>query len=377
MKKISELTGLRCLAVMMVVIGHAAQTAPGGYSGWLLPLKIFAAYQGVVIFFVLSGYLITGILKDECEASGRINLPQFYARRALRIWPASYTFILAIALLTVAGAINVAWQQFLFAALHVWNYFGPFGLREIHASHPDGALYFSHFWSLALEEQFYWVWPPILILILRRKTDWLLPALILLVPLVRMATYVLVPSLRDYLGMMLPTGVDAILIGCYARLKQEKIKALFDSSSKTPALLTAGALVLFLVIPPIAIRFGGYWAFTYGRTIEAAMAAILVVALVHLKDFWLSRVLRTRAFVFIGTISFSLYLWQQLFLFNIGTPFALAFPLNIIQSLAAACLNYWLIEKPFLLIKERRSKRVPTTQLAPLNAAQMAQTPPG
>lgn len=362
---------------MMVVIGHAEQTAPGGYAGWLLPLKLFTAgYQGVLIFFVLSGFLITGILKAEYEASGRINLLQFYARRALRIWPASYTFILAIALFALAGVINVAWQQSAFAALHLWNYSGPLGLRAIHASHPDGTWYFGHFWSLALEEQFYWIWPPILILILRRKSDWLLPALIMLVPLVRMATYILIPSLRDYLGMMLHTSVDAILIGCYTCLKQEKIKALFDSSSKTPVLLTLGTLVLFLVIPPIASRFGGYWVATYGRTIEAAMAAILVVAVVHLKDFWLSKVLRTRAFVFIGTISFSLYLWQQLFN-GIGSPFALAFPLNIIQSVAAACLSYWLIEKPFLLIKERRSKQVITTPLAPLDAKPMAQAVSG
>jgi peptidoglycan/LPS O-acetylase OafA/YrhL len=357
-KKITELTGLRCLAVMMVVIGHAQQTTQGGYSGWLSPLKLFAnGYQGVLIFFVLSGFLITNILKSEYLLSGKINYAQFYYRRALRIWPASYTVIIAIVLLSAIGFINVAWQQSVFAALHLWNYSGPLGLKEIHASHPDGVWYFGHFWSLALEEQFYWVWPPLLIFLLRYKNNRILPALIISIPIVRMATYVLFPGLRDYLGMMLHTSVDAMLIGCYAALKQEKIKSIMDSSKYTSTICTISIFILLFAIPPIANNYGGYWNATYGRTIEAVLASILMLSLINIKDFWLSKILRTRIFIFIGTISFSLYLWQQIFL-GINSPFAFKFPFNIIQAIAVASLSYWLIEMPFLRIKDKRKSKI-------------------
>ena len=353
MKKITEITGLRCLAVMMVVIGHAQQTTQGGYDGWLLPLKLFSnGYQGVLIFFVLSGFLITNILKSEYSLTGKIDYIKFYYRRALRIWPASYTFILTIVILSAVGLINVAWQQSTFAALHLWNYSGPIGLKEIHASHPDGVWYFGHFWSLALEEQFYWVWLPLLIFLLRFKNEKILPGLIILIPIVRMATYVLFPSLRDYLGMMLHTSVDAMLIGCYAALKQEKIKKIMDSSKYANIFCTISILILFFAIPPIANNYGGYWNATYGRTIEAIIACILMLSIINIKDFWLSKILRTRIFIFIGTISFSLYLWQQVFL-GIDAPLAFKFPFNIIQAILFASLSYWLIEMPFLRIKNK------------------------
>lgn len=336
---------------MMVVIAHAQQTVQGGYTGWLSLLKPFAnGYQGVLIFFVLSGFLITNILKSEYALSGKINYAKFYYRRALRIWPASYAVILATALFSAIRLINVAWQQSVFAALHLWNYSGPLGLTEIHASHPDGVWYFGHFWTLSLEEQFYWVWPPLLIFLLRRKDDRILPALIISIPIVRMATYVFFPGLRDYLGMMLHTGVDAMLIGCYIALKKEKIYSIMDSSKYTSTICSILIFILLFAIPPIANNYGGYWNATYGRTIEAILAGILMLSVINIKDFWLSKILRTRIFLFIGTISFSLYLWQQIFL-GINLPFAFKFPFNILQAIAAASLSYWLIEMPFLRIK--------------------------
>ncbi|MFA9438488.1 acyltransferase family protein [Uliginosibacterium sp. sgz301328] len=353
MKRITELTGLRCLAVMMVVIGHAQQTTQGGYSGWLLPLKLFSnGYQGVLIFFVLSGFLITSILISEYGNTGKIDFVRFYCRRALRIWPASYAVILAIVLLSAIGLINVARQQSVFAALHLWNYSGPLGLKEVHASHPDGVWYFGHFWSLALEEQFYWVWPPLLIFLLRFKNEKILPGLIILIPIVRMATYVLFPGLRDYLGMMLHTSVDAMLIGCYAALKQEKIKSMMDSSKHTNIFCTISIVILFFAMPSIANNYGGYWNATYGRTVEAILAAVLMLSIINIENFWLSKILRAKIFVFIGTISFSLYLWQQVLLGK-GAPLAFKFPFNIIQAVLLASLSYWFIEMPFLRIKNK------------------------
>ena len=98
--RIPELTGLRCVAVMMVVLTHASGTVEGGYSGVLYPLRFFSnGGLGVQIFFVLSGFLITNLLHAEWKAWGAIDLPQFYLRRTLRIWPAFYYYILVLVLL--------------------------------------------------------------------------------------------------------------------------------------------------------------------------------------------------------------------------------------------------------------------------------------
>ncbi|KDB09705.1 acyltransferase 3 [Burkholderia sp. lig30] len=354
--RLPELTGLRCIAVSMVVLGHAEGTVPGGYVGWLAPLKLFSnGTQGVLIFFVLSGFLITTLLKYEYRATGRINFLKFYMRRSLRIWPAFYIFIISIALLARAGKIDVDPRQLLFASLHVWNYSALLGLGPTSAAHPDGAWYLGHFWSLALEEQFYWFWPPLAIYMLQSRNDRILLAMILIEPLVRMASYFAMPGLRGQLAMMLHTGVDPILIGCYISFKYDKIKAWLDSQRYANASVTCLVVVLFFVIPFISRWVGGYWSATYGKTIEAAIVGIVIVTIIDRREFWLSRILRNNLFVFVGTISFSLYLWQQLFN-GFDSPVRMEFPLNILQAFAAAAVSYWFVEVPFLRLKDNLGK---------------------
>lgn len=354
--RIPELTGLRCVAVMMVVLGHAGNTAPNGYTGLLYPLNYFTnAGLGVQMFFVLSGFLITNILQAEWKASGAIDLLQFYIRRTLRIWPAFYAFVITLALLSHWRLIDVAWQQFAVAALHTWNYSQALGLGPINTQHLEGSWYLGHFWSLSLEEQFYWFWPPLLVFMLRGRSQRLLLWLILLVPVVRVASYFLAPNLRGQLGMMLHTGVDSILIGCYTALNQSRIKRFLEANRYRSALVTANCIALIFVVPMLADRVGGYWSGTYGTTLSAAMVGLVIMAIVTMKQFWLSRLLRLRPFIFVGTISYSLYLWQQLFLFE-DSPVSLGFPFNILQAFAAATLSYWLIETPFLKLKDRRKR---------------------
>jgi peptidoglycan/LPS O-acetylase OafA/YrhL len=358
-RRTQELTGLRCVAVTLVIISHAERMTTGGYSGWLAPLRLLTDGRlGVLIFFVLSGFLITDLLQREWNSTGKINLPAFYLRRALRIWPAFYTYVIVVSLLGAAGILDIDYRQTLYAAAHLWNYSGLLGLASTNAAHPEGAWYLGHFWTLALEEQFYWFWPPVLLYCLARKDSRPLVFLILLVPIIRMATYFGAPSLRGQLLMMLHTGVDPILVGCYAGMHKEKLQRMLGALPNGSLILSVLVLTLFLVMPMADRRLGGYWIASYGRTIEAAMAATLIIALTAKADFWLSRLLRTRVFVAVGTVSFSLYLWQQLF-FNVATPFALRFPLCIAEALAAATLSYWLIEQPFLRLKDSSGRTSP------------------
>src|ERR1700692_5147920 len=131
--RVQELTGLRAVAVAMVVAGHSQRTLAGGYTGVLAPLRLFSDGRlGVLIFFVLSGFLITTILQAELKSTGAIRLVPFYVKRALRIWPAFYTYIAVIVVLSSAGWIDVDRHQVAYAALHIWNYSELLGFSAKH-----------------------------------------------------------------------------------------------------------------------------------------------------------------------------------------------------------------------------------------------------
>lgn len=365
---IPELTGLRCLAVTMVILGHAAATVPESANGLRAAMDYLGhGGLGVQIFRVLSGFLITTILIGEWTRTGGIRLGRFLYRRAMRIWPAFYVFLAVVALLSMQGALDVAWQQLGFAASHLWNYSAALGLTPINDQWPDGAWYMGHLWSLALEEQFYWFWPPLLIVMLRGKAARLLPALILVIPLVRTASYFLAPQLRGQLQMMLHTGADSIFIGCYAAVHQARIREWFATSPHSRWLANAACAALLMLVPGLTIVLGGYWTATYGTTVSALVVTVIIMAVITLPDFWMSRFLRLRPVMFLGTISYSIYLWQQLFLY-IGSPLSLGFPLNLLQVLAAALASYYLIELPTLRWRDRKrgaTKAAPVASGAP------------
>ncbi|MFJ1257638.1 acyltransferase family protein [Cupriavidus sp. CuC1] len=362
-RRVLELTGLRCVAVMLVVISHAEHMAKGGYTGLLAPLRYFAnGGVGVFISFVLSGFLITELLQAEWRACGSIKLMRFYGRRALRIWPAFYVYLIALGLFGIAGLIDVDVRQILFAAVHLWNYSELLGLGNVNMAHPTGAWLLGHFWTLALDEQFYWLWPPVLLLLLRGRDPRWLVLVIMLMPLLRVLCYFATPSLRGQLGLMLHTGVDPVLMGCYIALDRERLKAQMNARFAGAFVLPALILVLLLGLPVIGTLAGGIWTATYGPVALAAAVGLLILAVVERPELWISRLLRSKAFVFVGTISFSLYVWQQLFT-STASPLALRFPFCILEALAAAALSYALVEAPFLRLRSWLGKRAQAATL--------------
>src|SRR5579862_7766942 len=147
--RIPSLDGLRAVAVVIVCISHLI----GGPAA-LLDLGTV----GVRVFFVLSGFLITTLLLSEYDRSGTINLPRFYFRRALRIFPASYTYLAIIALAGSLGVIALRRNDLLYGLTYTVNYFMP-----------ASSAFVQHAWSLAVEEQFYLLWPVLLVLAGRRR----------------------------------------------------------------------------------------------------------------------------------------------------------------------------------------------------------------
>ena len=147
------LDGLRGVAVISVIIMH-------GHSGFMT-----GGYLGVDVFFALSGFLITSLLIREADANGQINFSHFYFRRALRIFPAFGLLLAIFCGYAIWGGLSgsTLTAEILSSGLYVSNWTRAFGL-----GYP---VYMSHTWSLAIEEQFYFLWPPIFALLLKTCPD--------------------------------------------------------------------------------------------------------------------------------------------------------------------------------------------------------------
>ena len=148
-KHIPALDGIRCVAISLVVLAHAAGTR--NFTGLEVALEPLGNL-GVRIFFVLSGFLISTLLFSELDARGSISLKGFYTRRFFRIFPAYYSFLFVIALLSAGGFVALHDNDLLHAFSYTSDYY-----RE-------RSWLVGHTWSLSVEEQFYLLWPLVIVL---------------------------------------------------------------------------------------------------------------------------------------------------------------------------------------------------------------------
>src|SRR5262245_14922290 len=204
-----ELDGVRGLAIILVVAGHCL----GRYEGW--------AQRGGLggdLFFVLSGFLITTLLVEEWHRNSSLNLREFYVRRGRRLLPALVALVGVFAVLSLLALPARAPETGLEAVLrvsYVANFFIAFTENGVGVG-------FDHLWSLAQEEQFYLLWPPLLFVLLRRGVSpkrllLLLGVVILAVNLQRFAV-IAAGGERHRIWFAPDTHSDAIVIGCAAAL---------------------------------------------------------------------------------------------------------------------------------------------------------------
>ena len=199
-KRIPSLDGFRALSITLVIIAHTITQyqIPGM---WRFDLgKI-----GVQTFFVISGFLITSLLIDEQYRSGTINLPAFYLRRVFRIVPANYTFLFVMALLVPTGWLQASYRDFVPAGL----YFGDYDF-------PGRTL--GHTWSLAVEEQFYLLWPSVLLLIGNRRSLYGCIAIVLVAPVIRFIE--MSHTWTTHPTQTFECVCDALAIGCVLAMPQ-------------------------------------------------------------------------------------------------------------------------------------------------------------
>lgn len=344
-----DLQGLRALAVLVVVLYHAGVPMPGGFVG-------------VDLFFVLSGFLIVGTLVSESER-GRIRLGEFWARRARRLIPAA-TLVL-VTTLAVASAVSSFLDQKKYAADAIWsalfsaNWRFAFSGDDYMAD--DSALSpFRHYWSLAVEEQFYIV----------------APVVIIVMAAIAKALHNRWPSLftfRRVVGALLSVVAAASLAYCVWVSATNPSVAYYDTGARAWQLAAGGVLAVAMsgrrIGTAAATSFAiaglgllGWATFffaeggdTYGLSYPSLLAliptiggAFLIAA--GLGSNVISTVLSVRPLTYIGDVSYSLYLWHWPFLVLgwqvLGTD-ALSKSLMLVAgSLLASVVTYHLVENP-------------------------------
>jgi peptidoglycan/LPS O-acetylase OafA/YrhL len=326
------LDGWRAVAIVAVLCCHA---------GWPTPALAPYGAMGVSLFFAISGFLITRRLMDE----DRIDLAAFFRRRAFRILPPIAVYLAAMVVLGLwLRVIPVDGAQLLASLLFYRNYL------IAQAGH---GWYTGHFWSLAVEEHFYLIWPVLLSIAGFRRARWLTPLLALAVAMWRALDLHygwiagLNPALAGSIGRT-DYRLDSLLLGCAAALVWDHahVKALLGRiGGTTLAIVAAIAAVCCQVWTPPAYL-----------TIVAALMVLIPTSTIAQPRSWLGRVLEWPPLAWVGRMSYSLYIWQQLFLSPSPVAAWQRTPWNLAAALVCAAASYYLIERPAISFGRRLAR---------------------
>lgn len=333
--RLPSLDGLRAASIGLVLLGHL-----GGTRGFPSLDFGFGDYArlGVTVFFVISGFLITRLLLSEYEKNGRVSLRLFYARRTLRLFPAAYSFLACILVLQLAGIVHLRARDFWHTATYTVNYL------------PDAPWPVGHLWSLSVEEQFYLLWPLAFLLLKPKRAIWAVVGVILLGPVARTANRVILSGTPWHDLPMFPMVADSLATGCLL--------------AGTMDWLETREWYLRLFRPAFALGFVGlilltnrYMGFTlvaiFGTSLINLSTAVLIHRAMYRPHDVVGRLLNWKPIVFMGGLSYSLYLWQQLFLDRHSAAWVSAFPQNLGFAVATALASYLLLEKPLMNLRHR------------------------
>jgi peptidoglycan/LPS O-acetylase OafA/YrhL len=328
---------LRAIAVLLVLAAH------------LEVPHLTGGVIGVDLFFVLSGFLISALLLEEFERNGKVHYPAFYLRRALRLFPALAILLPVVSIaahlssgvdeptadLTTGG---IPWVVF-----YVANWARATGTQ---------LGLFGHTWSLAIEEQFYMLWPATLFLLVRKRADYQRAFVVSLVVAAIVAAHRALEWIQgagvDRVANGTDMRADALLIGCATALA---VHAGFRP--RVPMALVFG---LFAVLAWIVVTQGNLSPFLYlgGLTLVALCTAAIILVLLERP-----LGLNTKVCVWLGRISYGVYLWHFPIVFLVPLPWPLLIRVAVVTTLTigAAITSWFLVERRFLSLKPRWQHR--------------------
>jgi peptidoglycan/LPS O-acetylase OafA/YrhL len=309
--RIPSLDGLRAVSIVLVLASHAIQ----GTHSLLFHFFFLHSDLGVRVFFIISGFLITSLLLREREKTSRISLRLFYVRRTLRILPPFVLFVAVVAIF-----IRVPAGNWIYALTYTMN-FDP---------HPPWVL--GHLWSLSVEEQFYLLWP--LVMRFARPSVWTVVATVsIFAGIVTHALRLIDPALH----YAFPLVCGPIAMGCLVALHAPAIRRFV---SAIPGFL-------FLIAVPVVLLLD---TLDSGKLLANSLVTLCVARVVFVP----LPALNVAPLIMLGKLSYSLYLFQQLFLDSMTTaPIPIAFPFNLVAALAAGAASYYALELPVQKLRSR------------------------
>lgn len=333
--RIPALDGLRAVAVLVVLVSHVQLTRGFPAVGFTRVIDRVGTV-GVDVFFVLSGFLITSLLCREVERTHHVSLRAFYARRALRILPAYVSFLVFVGALSMSGRADIARRDWLAAATYTVNF----------RAHPAWEL--GHIWSLSIEEHFYLLWPPLFALLPRRAAIVALTGVLFAEPILRAGLLFWSPALASDMELWTFTRLDPIAAGCLLALLSRS-HAGFEWLNRMARYWPVAAGLLALALAGSLVS--GKFDVDVAPSLIALSLALLVWAAVKAAPRWLE----APALITIGIGSYSLYLWQEVFLNPRRAEWWTRFPQNLLFVVLFAVISYRVIERPFLRMKARKA----------------------
>ncbi|HXA31793.1 MAG TPA: acyltransferase family protein [Acidimicrobiales bacterium] len=381
--RISALDGLRAVAVLIIMGFHfQVSWLPGGFIG-------------VDVFYVLSGFLITGLLLSEYRKRGRIGLSAFWLRRARRLLPALVIVLVVVTVLVRFVSPPGLYPDFRMSSLSALFYFSNWWQIVSSGSYfvaTSPASPLTHTWSLAVEEQFYLVWPLVVIAVMHVSRVFARGLRVLLVLSVvgavgsalEMALLYnpTVNTTRLYFGT--DTHAQSILVGSVLACSLTIIQMRRGQEGMAPAAQSPTIVRLLFVVG--AAGFAGTLALAYsidgtapfdyrgGFFLSALSAAAIILAAVCAPGRPIARFLSLRLLVWIGSVSYGLYLWHYpVFVFvdseETGLTGMWLLALRFATTFALAAASYYLVERPIMYGTFWRSIKAVGPSLAAMAAA--------
>jgi peptidoglycan/LPS O-acetylase OafA/YrhL len=337
--RLTGLDGVRAVAVGLVMVAHFVPPAAVPGLAGVVKRSVF----GVEIFFVLSGFLITHLLLREEAATGRVHLGLFYARRAVRILPPVVAYLAALYAADRAGLVAVPGVDFLAGLFFARNFVG---------SAPETA----HLWSLAIEEQFYLVWPAALVLLPWTWARVAVCAAVVAGTPLWIHAYTAWAGGPDHVNYMRtdfrlgPIMTGALLAVAGATRAGRRVLA----SRPATATPTAAAALLLFAAAVFTDALDGRGVRAFKEPIACGCVAVLLNHVTRRPAAPLTRVLDLGPVAWVGRLSYSLYLWQQVFAPNgTGPAWFREFPIGLLGAVGCAAASYYLLERPLLALRSR------------------------
>lgn len=335
--RIASLDGFRAISIILVVFSHFR------FLDWF-PSSMYAFAKqcdvGVNVFFVISGFLITTLLLKEQQKEKTISLKKFFIGRAFRILPVFFVYFMFICIYNYFVDLEISKTNFIHAITFTANF------------DQDRNWFLGHFWTLAVEQQFYLFWP-LTLLLFRKNLKMITLAFIAYSCIVRVIVYKFHLDPTIFLHPFFAVS-DSILIGAFTAIlyqehPQHFAKKIFNNYYLQ---VIAVLLIIFFVNASANGRFA-LISLPFGNTIIAFAIMYLILSYIDIRTNLVYKFLNAKLIVHIGVLSYSIYIWQQFFFGKDYISFLGNFPLNIVLIYLVSLASYYLLEKPLIGLRKR------------------------